>query len=119
VGYTKEAVKGMKFTVDDLALFKDKKAKSIYPPAPVVRASDIKALHITDPSWDSLINGYLVFHPPTGYSSFGPRYVASSFELPNGWEYHIGMHRVPQSAIQSVREKISPFEHSKLLPVEP
>jgi hypothetical protein len=117
-GYPEETVKGIKFTVDDLALFKEKEAKNIYPPAPVVRATDIKALRITDPSWGSLISGYLVFHPPTRYSSLGPRYVASSFELPSGWGYHIGMHRVPQSAIQSVRDKISPFEHSKLLPVE-
>src|SRR5262245_25257787 len=80
----------------------------IFPGAPVVSSSAIKARHITD-SAGRLIEPTISFYPPVG-----DLYVETPYRLPTGWRYRFHLHQVPLSAQAGVQARLNSLEPSKL-----
>jgi hypothetical protein len=108
-GYTNDDVRGMGFVIDFVGPSPHETSPNIFPGAPIVRTSDIKARRITDPTTGRLVDSRLSFYPPVGDGLDN-----TAYSLPPGWIYRFRLHRVPPSVRAVVLDRLRSLEHSKL-----
>jgi hypothetical protein len=108
-GQFEESAKSIDVVIDHLGLGVSTDSPGVYPPAPVVRESELKAMDIRDPETGRVQDNYVAAYLPSGGD-----YGRTPFSLPTGWSYRFEVQRVPAAAESKVLARLRSIERSRM-----